>query len=123
VILVRHAMPELDPAVPHHDWHLGPAGRAAARELAARLPRGVRVVSSDEPKARETAEEIVGLVHIDARLREVSRPAVWREDYRALAPRYVGGESLPGWEDHAAVIARVRAAVEGRDRRHAAGSR
>jgi 2,3-bisphosphoglycerate-dependent phosphoglycerate mutase len=111
VILVRHAMPELDPAVPHHDWHLGEAGRAAARELAAHLSRDARVVSSDEPKARETAEELGLPVRLDARLREVSRPAVWRDDYRALARRYVGGESLPGWEPHDAVIARFRAAA------------
>jgi broad specificity phosphatase PhoE len=111
VILVRHAMPELDPAVPHHDWHLGEAGRAAARELAARLPRDARVVSSDEPKARETAEEIGLPFRLDARLREVARPAVWRDDYRAIARRYVAGETLDGWEPHDAVIARLRAAA------------
>jgi broad specificity phosphatase PhoE len=111
LILVRHAMPELDPAVPHHDWHLGPAGRAAARELGARLPREGRVVSSDEPKARETAEELGLPLRLDARLREVARPAVWRDDYRDLARRYVGGEAIDGWEPHDAVIARLRAAA------------
>jgi broad specificity phosphatase PhoE len=114
VILVRHAMPELDPAVPHHEWRLGEAGRAAARELAVRLPRDASVVASDEPKARETAEEIAGgPVHLEPGLREVERPAAWRADYRDLARRYVAGESLEGWEPHDVVVARFAAAAEG----------
>jgi 2,3-bisphosphoglycerate-dependent phosphoglycerate mutase len=118
VILVRHAMPELDPAAAHHDWHLGAEGRAAARALAAHLEGG-RIVSSDEPKASETADEIAavcgGSVRLDARLREATRPTGWRDDYRALAARYVGGERLAGWEDHGAVAQRVAEAVEQAD--------
>lgn len=117
MILVRHALPELDPAVPPREWHLGPAGRAAARELAARLPRDAQLVSSDEPKARETAEEIVavrgGEIVVDARLREAVRPTGWDQDYRGEARRYLAGERLGGWEPRVEVAARMRAAARG----------
>jgi len=117
VILVRHAMPELIPEVPHHLWELGESGRAAARALAARLPADARIVTSDEPKARQTAEEIVavrgGTLTVDAGLREAARPATWNQDYRDDARRYVGGEQLDGWEPHAAVIERFTVAARG----------
>jgi len=114
VILVRHAMPEVVPGAPPTEWELGADGLAAARALAARLD-GDQVVSSDEPKARQTAAEIaVGRdLRLDARLREAERPGGWDPDYRARAARYVGGEALAGWEPHAAVIARVGAAARG----------
>jgi 2,3-bisphosphoglycerate-dependent phosphoglycerate mutase len=114
VILVRHAMPEVVPGVPPHEWELGDEGRAAARDLAARLEPG-RIVTSDEPKAVQTAEEIArgAQIVLDARLREVARPTAWRPDYRDRARRYVGGEALEGWERHADVIARVTAAARG----------
>jgi broad specificity phosphatase PhoE len=119
VILVRHAMPEIVRDVPPDEWHLGAAGRAAARELADRLPHGPRVVSSDEPKARETAEEIAavcgGSVTVDARLREAARPTAWDPDYRTNARRYLAGEALAGWEDHAAVARRVAEAAQNAD--------
>jgi hypothetical protein len=60
---------------------------------------------------RHAMPEIGLPFRLDAQLREVSRPAVWRDDYRALARRYVGGERLAGWEPHDAVIARLRAAA------------
>jgi broad specificity phosphatase PhoE len=117
LILVRHAMPEIVRELPPHEWHLGTAGRAAARALAARLPRDARVVSSDEPKARETAEEIVaargGTLTTDERLREAVRPTAWDQDYRAGARRYLAGEALAGWEPQAEVAARMSAAARG----------
>jgi broad specificity phosphatase PhoE len=65
-------MPEVVPGVAPHLWELGETGRAAARALAARLEGG-RVVASDEPKALQTAEEIVavcgGEIVADARPR------------------------------------------------------
>jgi broad specificity phosphatase PhoE len=116
VILVRHAMPEVVPGVAPHLWELGETGRAAARELATRLIGG-RVVSSDEPKALQTAEEIVavcgGEIVVDARLREATRPTAWDPEYRDSARRYVAGENLEGWEPRAAVAARVTAAARG----------
>jgi broad specificity phosphatase PhoE len=116
MILVRHAMPELQPGVAPDRWGLGETGRAAARELAARLDGRV-VVSSDEPKARQTAEEIAAHLSaelvVDAAWREVRRPGDWDDGYRSRAARYVGGEALEGWEPHADVIARVTAAARG----------
>lgn len=57
LILVRHAHPVVQPAVPSREWRLSDEGRAAAVVLAERLrPHGVAaVVSSVEPKAWETA--------------------------------------------------------------------
>jgi broad specificity phosphatase PhoE len=57
VLLVSHAMPVMQPEAPAELWRLGDDGRAAARRLAGALPR----VTSDEPNARQTAEEIVAV--------------------------------------------------------------
>jgi broad specificity phosphatase PhoE len=115
VILVRHAMPEVRPEVPAERWELGEAGRAAARALARALPPAPFVLSSDEPKARQTADAIVavggGTLAIDAGLAEAGRPPGWEADFRARAREYVGGREHAGWEPHAAVVARVDAAV------------
>jgi broad specificity phosphatase PhoE len=56
LILIRHAQPVVDSAVPSSHWSLSDAGRDAAKELAAELkPLGIqRVVASVEPKAWET---------------------------------------------------------------------
>jgi len=116
VILVRHALPEVVPGVPPAEWELGPAGRAAARDLAARLD-GALVVSSDEPKALQTAEEIAAHLGaeliVDHRLAEAQRPGEWDPGYRGRAARYVGGEAVDGWEPRAEVLARISAAARG----------
>ncbi len=56
LILVKHAMPEIEPGVRASAWTLSEAGRSACGPLATRLakfsPR--RVVTSVEPKAAET---------------------------------------------------------------------
>jgi broad specificity phosphatase PhoE len=109
-------MPEVVPGVAPELWELGPEGRAAARDLARHLDGG-RVVSSDEPKALQTAAEIAAHLGTelepDARLREATRPTDWDAGYREKARRYVGGEALEGWEPHAAVIERVTSAARG----------
>ena len=116
MILVRHAMPEVVPGVAPHLWELGPEGRAAARDLAGRL-EGVRVVTSDEPKALQTAEEIAAAhgaeLVVDPRLREAARPAAWDQAYHETARRYLAGEALEGWEPHADVVERFGAAARG----------
>ncbi len=116
VILVRHAMPVLVPEVSAEQWRLGPPGRAAARALGRTLEPGV-VVSSDEPKAAETAAEIAAVhgagVGLDHRFGEAHRPYVWTDDasYRDRARAYLRGESVEGWEPHAFVAARFAAAL------------
>jgi 2,3-bisphosphoglycerate-dependent phosphoglycerate mutase len=120
LILVRHAMPELDPAVPAERWHLGPEGRAAARSLRALMPEPGYYVASDEPKATETLQEVAGFgeVATDRGFGEVRRPHVWSDDYdyRTVARAYVEGVDHAGWEPRDQVVNRFGAAVA----RHAA---
>lgn len=119
--LVRHAAVEVDTAVPPHEWRLTTEGRAAAGELAARLPSVARVVSSDEPKAVATAEPIArakGIeLALDQRLREVRRDRALPdyETHRAAVRSYLAGEPVDGWELREPALARIRAAVEGLD--------
>jgi broad specificity phosphatase PhoE len=115
LVLVRHAMPEVKPDVPAERWSLGADGRAAARELAAALPRAPFVVTSNEPKARQTAQEIVGVcggaLTVDARLVETRRPHAWSADFPELARQFVAGRAHHGWEPQRSVAERFDAAV------------
>jgi broad specificity phosphatase PhoE len=118
-VYVRHAMALRDTDRPPREWELGPAGRAAARVLAAQLPRSVApavVVSSTEPKALATAAPIAERFGVevvpDERLVEAHRPWVGSpDDYRAMAHRYLAGFATPGWEDAGAVVDRMAAGV------------
>lgn len=58
LILIKHAAPAIDPALPASRWRLSETGRRSCADLAPRLAAlGVaHLLSSDEPKARETAE-------------------------------------------------------------------
>ena len=103
-------MPATDPAIPPDQWPLSPAGRAAARALD--VPRNARVLSSDERKAVETAEQLdPGELIVDPRVRETTRPHEWRDDFRDRVRAYLAGTRHPGWEAHADVVARFDAAV------------
>ena len=110
-------MPEVDAAIPPGEWPLSEQGRAAAARLV--LPRGVRILSSAERKAVETAEAIGGEIVVDARVNEVRRPRVWGEDFREQARAYVGGTRHAGWEAHAEVTARFDATWSGDSHRAA----
>ncbi|MCM4080112.1 histidine phosphatase family protein [Paractinoplanes hotanensis] len=116
VILVRHAMPEADPARPPHLWRLGASGAAGARALS--LPPGAWLVASTEPKAAETLQVATAGGHVleDAGFDEVRRPHEWRDDHRERARAYVEGATPAGWEPRQQVAARFTAAVA----RHAA---
>jgi broad specificity phosphatase PhoE len=111
VILVRHAMPEVVPGLPPAEWHLGDEGRAAARALARRIGPVGEIVTSDEPKAVETAYLLGGTIRRDRRLREVDRPPVWDDGYEHTARRYLEGAPIPGWEPRDAVVERMAAAA------------
>jgi broad specificity phosphatase PhoE len=98
-------------------WELDEAGRDTARHLAERLEVGEGVgalVTSTEPKALGTAEEIAGVWEVpvvaDERLREAMRPWIG-PGYRAVVHRYLRGELPEGWEPHGDVARRVGAAV------------
>ena len=57
LILVKHSEPEILKDIPACKWHLSEAGRIYARELAGKLIsyQPEVIISSVEPKARETA--------------------------------------------------------------------
>jgi broad specificity phosphatase PhoE len=61
LILVKHAMPQVDVDTPAHLWRLRPEGAAAAGTLALRILaryQPSKVVASVEPKATETGSII-----------------------------------------------------------------
>ncbi len=60
LILVKHAQPEIVPAVPACEWHLSAQGQAQSLRLAQKLSlyQPISIFSSVEPKARETAETL-----------------------------------------------------------------
>lgn len=58
LILVRHSIPEVDPAVPSREWRLSQAGKIRCKALAEHLAgySPDAFISSTEPKAVETAQ-------------------------------------------------------------------
>jgi broad specificity phosphatase PhoE len=86
--LVRHAMPAFGPDTPPERWHLDPAGRRAAATLRHVVPKDAVLVSSREPKARETLEP-TGHVVTDMRFDEVARDEPFDGDFRARRRAYV----------------------------------
>ncbi len=58
LLLIKHALPELDSSRPAADWHLSERGRALSELLARKLAAYSLdvIVSSVEPKAIETAQ-------------------------------------------------------------------
>jgi broad specificity phosphatase PhoE len=112
LILVRHAMPAVDPDADPSAWPLGSAGRTAARQLAGRLPRGALLVASDEPKAWQTLDPDGRRdVRRDPRLGEVRRNEAFSDDFMNARRSYLSGSQIPGWEQHAAVARRFGEAV------------
>jgi 2,3-bisphosphoglycerate-dependent phosphoglycerate mutase len=110
LLLVRHAMPEIDPAIPAHDWPLSADGQAGANLLAGLLPSDAVLVASAELKARQTLEP-AGDVRVDARFNEVARDEPFDDDFRARRRSYVSGGFQPHWESRLDVTARFDAAV------------
>jgi broad specificity phosphatase PhoE len=108
--LVRHAMPAHGPEVAAAEWELSEEGRQAAESIRSILPAGALLISSTEPKARQTLEP-AGDVITDARVCEVQRDEAYSDDYRSARQAYVTGPDHPGWEARAAVTARFGSAV------------
>lgn len=113
LVLVRHAMPLIDPDADPATWPLSPAGEAAARAAGHLIPAGAVLVSSDEPKAYQTlAAATGGPVIAEPGLREVARPIEpYADDFATARLAYVAGDPPPDWEPPAAVVARVDAAI------------
>jgi 2,3-bisphosphoglycerate-dependent phosphoglycerate mutase len=114
LILVRHAMPLVDPTVPPARWLLSPDGVAAARLLSRLRPSDAVLISSPEPKAVQTIAATANgcSVQVDERFAEVRRVGEpWDGPYRELRRAYVCGVDHHGWEPHAEVAARFDAGV------------
>ena len=118
IVLVRHAMPELERGVASTLWGLAEASREDCVMLAHALPAGISTIvfTSEERKARETADVLAlrrGLqVATDAGFGEVDRPTVWDDDYRAVAAKYLATGTGEGWEPRDAVVRRFDSAIE-----------
>lgn len=119
LILVRHALPEVVQGVASTLWGLSESAREDCVVLAHNLDlplSGPPIYSSAERKAKETADVLALRLGrdtaMDAGFGETDRPDVWNEDYRALVVRYLGGESIPGWEPRASVVSRFTAACD-----------
>ena len=123
MLLVRHSLPEVDPALPAEEWPLSEEGRRRCGPLAGRLRAygPTAIVSSTEPKSRETADVVgaeLGLeVRESAALRETARRTVpwleaeeFRQAVRALFDR--PDDVVFGEESAAEALARFSAAVD-----------
>lgn len=94
------------------DWPLTTEGRREAAMLANELdlPAETHFVSSDEVKAKQTAEAFSNEILIDRRLRGAGRP--WVEgDYESVARRWLEGERVDGWELRSDVLRRMTGAA------------
>ena len=127
LILIKHAMPTIDPAAPSRFWRLSDEGRAASVRMGQRLARlaPAAIVSSDEPKAVETASIIsqaLGLAPaVDADLGETKRETVPfqdRETFEAGIARFFDEPSslVFGEETGNEAFARFSAAIDRRAR-------
>ena len=67
LILIKHSEPSIDPGAPPNTWGLSEEGRRRSATLAARLrPYGPDVVlTSEEPKATETARIVAGRLGLE----------------------------------------------------------
>ena len=91
LILVKHARPQMADGVPSHEWRLSDEGRAACRPLAEamRSHEPAVIVTSEEPKARETGRLIA-----DALGKPVESAAGLQEHDRSNVPIMRPGEFL-----------------------------
>lgn len=129
LVLVKHALPSVDPTVPAASWTLGVEGMAGSLQLAERL-KGLGlglVVSSVEPKAAETGRLMAGALDLPWQtghdLHEHVRPAVGylaRDEFEASIRRFFStpGSVVFGAESADAAFARFSGAVEALVRAH-----
>lgn len=128
VILIRNAMPVVQPGVHPVRWRLDDLGRMAVASLAESLPPEVAnpVWSSHEARAEETAEVLIAArpdqleLRLDPDLREVGRPTVWSSTYTEDLAGYFRNGEREGWEPSSAVLTRLGSAID-RATREAAG--
>jgi broad specificity phosphatase PhoE len=70
LILVKHSVPEMDEAHPANTWRLSKEGQVRARRLAEQLEdfEPEVILSSNEPKAKETAEIVASRFQLDTQV-------------------------------------------------------
>ncbi len=123
LILVKHSSPEIVEGVPAREWHLSDEGRVRAYELAEKiiLYQPEILVSSVEPKARETASilaENLGLeFHVIDGLHEHDRsrsPYYSKDEFQNLVREFFARptELVFGSETADAALLRFRQAVD-----------
>lgn len=123
LILVRHAAPTQDPAIPSREWSLSPAGQSDAERLTEMLApyAPVAIITSDERKARQTAQPLTQrlslTVEVAAGLHEHERRTVGllsAEVFQATMKRfYAEPDALVFGEETAhQALARFVAAIE-----------
>ncbi|HEX5370473.1 MAG TPA: histidine phosphatase family protein [Dehalococcoidia bacterium] len=120
LILVKHSIVTPDPDVPPKQWRLTTEGRERCRKLATAL-RSFKpevIVSSDEPKATETAELLATRLklgwHSEADLDEHRRPYEPELEFHASMQRFFAAPEERAFGDESAMEAHTRfaAAIE-----------
>jgi len=96
LLLVRHAEPTIDRAVPASRWNLSPGGRRAAARIASSLAsfHPGACFSSPEPKALQTAEALAPSLGLD-----VVAPEAFREHDRSEVPFFDEPDAADGAVD------------------------
>jgi len=70
LILVKHSMPEIEEAYPANTWKLSKEGQLRAQRLAEQLEsfEPEVIISSNEPKAKETAELVASRFRLEMQI-------------------------------------------------------
>jgi broad specificity phosphatase PhoE len=104
LVLVKHALPVLDPAVPPRHWRLSVEGEHQSRRLASRLRAyaPLRLVASPEPKALLTGQLIASELGLN-----VSTAAGLKESDRSALP-------LMSKAEHERIVAPIFEDLHGR---------
>lgn len=117
---VSHPEVIVDPAARIQEWGLSPVGRARAARVAALFPQPLRIVSSSERKALDTAGVIAGQwgteFEVDEDLGEMDRSATGYLDPSEFEPTVDAffaepQRSVRGWERAVDAQSRVERAV------------
>jgi broad specificity phosphatase PhoE len=133
LILIKHAAPLVDPAKSSDLWKLSEAGREQAGKLAEalRAQEIAAIVSSEEPKAKETAEILARALGVNVatsrELREHDRrnvPHMRSRDFISMVELFFRkpGERVLGSESAEAALARFESAVDEVIASHAEGN-
>src|SRR2546426_12664230 len=91
LILIKHAQPLIDASKPPEQWRLSEKGRASCAALADALaPHQLKIIiSSEEPKARETVELVAAKLNLAHKT-----AAALHEHDRSNVPHIGSGEFI-----------------------------